>query len=318
MSNPLDEADRFSDFVFDDPDTHHDVFLRDDLEGSGEELSSAVSAAGDTAADPTEDERQATPGVPRTADLIVMRSAEASAETMADTLGSVPAAGTEIAAPVADTPVSVADSVVEIEPPAATPVDSYAPAGGALIGAIVTLTAVVSRLRRKAESIKAKALSTAAKVTAGSPMEPAPVAARKSAWPVLILGAGAGLAAAVVMTGSFTLPSLPSLPGSSATPTSATPSQARSNDPVDILTAELTLARSYATTNGTFTGYKPTAPVQGASGGEHLVLTVEIEGRCWSTGITPGYPENEIRFDPSGNRCNTQALAVIQAQLDNM
>ena len=88
-----------------------------------------------------------------------------------------------------------------------------------------------------------------------------------------------------------------------------------SSDPVTVLTQELDSALAYALShNNTFYGYQINNPVIGVAGGSELILTFLTEGRCWSTGITQGYPAKEIRYDPTGARCdkvNLDAIAQI-------
>jgi len=88
-----------------------------------------------------------------------------------------------------------------------------------------------------------------------------------------------------------------------------------SSDPVTVLTQELDSALAYALNhNNTFYGYQINNPVIGVVGGSELILTFLTDGRCWSTGITQGYPAKEIRYDPTGVRCdkvNLDAIAQI-------
>lgn len=88
-----------------------------------------------------------------------------------------------------------------------------------------------------------------------------------------------------------------------------------SSDPVTVLTQELDSALAYALNhNNSFYGYQINNPVIGVVGGSELILTFLTDGRCWSTGITQGYPAKEIRYDPTGVRCdkvNLDAIAQI-------
>ena len=124
-----------------------------------------------------------------------------------------------------------------------------------------------------------------------------------------------------ISTGSVDVSGLPVVNGlvGSSPVSSAAPQQARTNDPVVMLTIELDRAREFAKPrNGAFTGFVPTAPVMAASAGPNLVVTVVVDGRCWSSGITAGYPTDEIRYDPSGKRCVNANLEALQIQMEQL
>lgn len=139
---------------------------------------------------------------------------------------------------------------------------------------------------------------------------------RSNGWPMIVTGSLAAVAVLALTNGTFENVVAQKFSGV----TSASPIQAAStDDPVVILTNELAAARAYAGQHsGSFTGYIINAPVKGAAGGPHLVLTVKVGATCWSSGITPGYPDNEVRTDPTGQRCDAKRLAEVQAQINNL
>ena len=84
-----------------------------------------------------------------------------------------------------------------------------------------------------------------------------------------------------------------------------------------LITGELTNARRYFDRTGTFTGWRPAAPLLGATGGPYVVVVVDIDGTCYSTGIAPGY-DNGIDIDPTGGRCDINSLNKLQQTLDSI
>lgn len=137
---------------------------------------------------------------------------------------------------------------------------------------------------------------------------------RANGWPMILTGSMAAIALVTLTNGSFESFVADKFSGVSS---SAEVQSASSDDPVVMLNNELASARAYAQQHGgSLNGYIINAPLKGAAGGPHLVVTVVVNGTCWSSGITPGYPDNEVRTDPTGQRCNPQRLADVQAQIN--
>lgn len=83
----------------------------------------------------------------------------------------------------------------------------------------------------------------------------------------------------------------------------------------ELLTADLGRAQEHLTKYGTLKDFRPTQPVGGAIGANIVVLVVDVDGVCYSTGIVPGY-DGSIQTDQTGQRCNADKLAELAKSIN--
>ena len=84
-----------------------------------------------------------------------------------------------------------------------------------------------------------------------------------------------------------------------------------------VFAAQILNANRYFEVTGSYSGWRPEAPMLGASGGPYLVLVLAADGVCFSTGIAPGY-DDDITIDPTGLRCDLGSINDLQSKLDTI
>lgn len=122
---------------------------------------------------------------------------------------------------------------------------------------------------------------------------------------------------ALVRTGADDASSSDTPPGGSAASFAEPAPEAGLVDAKALLNTALLDAVAFQKRYGSFTGWRPQPPVLGAAGGSVAVVTVIVEGSCYSNGIAPGY-DGITRNDVTGVRCLTTSLDALQAKLDTL